>query len=80
MQMMAVGQRHLVIGHVVQLVVHVADGVEMDAGGDERHHREHQHRERVDVIADRNACSAAEFAQRVPIAGRWIWRTACLGK
>ncbi len=33
-QMMAVGERHFVVGDVVQLVVHVADGVEMDARGD----------------------------------------------
>ena len=43
-QVMAVGERHFVVGHVVQLVVHVADGVEMDARGDERDHREHQRR------------------------------------
>ena len=37
-QVMAVGQRDFVVGHVVQLVVHVADGVEVDARGDQRDH------------------------------------------
>ena len=43
-QVMAVGERDLVVDHVVQLVVHVADGVEVDARGDQRDHAEHQRR------------------------------------
>ena len=43
-QMLAVGERDFVVGHVVQLVVHVADGVDVDARGDERHHAEHRRR------------------------------------
>ena len=39
MEMLAVGECDFVIGEVVQLVVHVADGVDVDARGDERHHR-----------------------------------------
>ena len=43
MQVVAVGQRDFVIGHVVQLVVHVADGVHVNARGDERDHAKHGH-------------------------------------
>ena len=38
-QVMAVGERDFVVGHVMQFVVHVADGIEMNARGDQRHHR-----------------------------------------
>ena len=59
---------HFVVGDVVQLIVHVADGVEVDARGDERHHAEHRHGQRVDVVADRES-QLAEHAERIPIAG-----------
>ena len=52
-QVLAVGERDFVVGHVVQLVVHVADGVDVDARGDQRHHAEHRDGQRVDVVADR---------------------------
>ncbi len=67
MQVVAVGERHRVIVDVMQLVVHVTDGVEVDAGGDERHHRKHQHGQRVDVVADGDL-QLAELTQRVPVA------------
>jgi hypothetical protein len=51
----AVGQRHFVVGHLVQLVVHVAHGVEVNARGDQRHHAEHADGQRVDVVADRQS-------------------------
>ena len=43
------GQR---IGHFVQLFVHVAQRVDVDARGDERDHAEHGDGQRVDVVAD----------------------------
>ena len=46
------------IGHVVQLLVHVAKRVDVDARGDQRHHAEHGHRQRVDVVADRSAIAS----------------------
>ena len=56
-QVVAVGERDFVIGDVVQLVVHVADGVEVNARGDERHHAEHDDGQRVDVVADRRSAA-----------------------
>ena len=53
MQMLAIGEGHFMVGDIVQLVVHVAHRVEMDARSDQRDHREHDDRQRVDVIADR---------------------------
>ena len=64
----AVAEQHLVVGDVVQLVVHVADGIEMDARGDQRHHAEHDDGERVDVVADRDP-QRPELAQRVVLTG-----------
>ena len=62
-------ERHLVVDvRIVQLVVHVAEGVDVDARGDQRHHAEHRHREGVDVVADREL-QIAELAERVPVAG-----------
>ena len=68
MQMTTARQMHLMIGDVVEFVVHVARGIDVDAGGDEGHHHEHQHRERVDIPADREL-QAAALVKRVPIAG-----------
>ena len=48
----APGEVHLVVGDVVEFVVHVARRVDVDAGGDERDHHEHQHGQGVDVPAD----------------------------
>ena len=63
------GKRDLRIGPFVrQLVVHVADRVEMDARGDQRDHAEHDDRQGVDVVADRQL-QLAELAERVPVAG-----------
>ena len=67
-RVLAVGERHFVVGVFVQLVVHVAEGVNMDARRDQRHHAKHRHGERVDVVADREF-QIAELAERVPIAG-----------
>jgi len=58
---------HLVVGDVVELVVHVAGGVDVDAGGDERDHHEHQHGEGIDVPADREP-QPAPLVERVPVA------------
>ena len=67
-EMAAVGEVDLVVGDVVQFIVHVARRVDMDAGGNERDHHEHQHRQRVDVPADREPETPA-FVERVPVAG-----------
>ena len=67
MQVMAVGGHHLVVRVLMQLVVHVAEGVDMHAGGDQRDHAKHRHRERVDVVADREL-ERAPLAEGVPIA------------
>ncbi len=67
-QVLAVGERHFMVDHVVQLVVHVADGVDMNARGDQRDHAEHRNGQRVDVVADREF-QGAELGQGIPIAG-----------
>jgi len=67
MEMVAVGERDLVVGDLVQFVVHVARGVDVDASGDQGHHHEHQHREGVDVPPDREL-EPAPFVERVPVA------------
>ena len=51
-QVRAVFQRHFMVGHRVQFVVHVTERIEMDARRDQRHHAEHDHGQRVNVIAD----------------------------
>jgi hypothetical protein len=67
-QLAPVRQPHFVVGDRVQLVVHVAHRVEVDTGGDERHHAEHADGQRVDVVADRDA-QAAELREQVVFAG-----------
>ena len=49
------------VGDVVQLVVHVADGVEVDAGGDERHHAEHRPRSASRCSSRSSACSVPNW-------------------
>ena len=66
--MLAVGGRHGVFVKVVQLVVHIARGVDVYARGDERNHAKHEHGQRVDVIPDRQP-QVADLDERVPIAG-----------
>ena len=67
MEMAARRQMNLVIGDVVEFVVHVARGIHVDTGGDECHHHEHQHGQGVDVPADREReCTAV--VERVPVA------------
>ena len=68
-QMLAAGECDFVIHKVMQLVVHVADGVNVYARSDERDDAKHHKRQRIDVIADRDL-EVAEFAQRVPIAAK----------
>jgi hypothetical protein len=68
MQVLTIRIRHFMVRVIVQLIVHVAEGVDVNAGGDQRHHAKHRHGERVDVIADREL-QIAELAERVPIAG-----------
>ena len=51
----------------MQFVVHVASSIDMDAGGDERDHHEHQHCDRVDVPADRKPERTTRI-KRVPVA------------
>ena len=68
--------------YVVQLVVHVAEGVDVDARGDQRHHAEHGDGERVDVVADRElqACRtgpACTNRRRCRAAGRCCARACC---
>ena len=67
MQVPTVRQVHLVIGDIVKFVMHVARRIDMDAGGDERHDHEHQHRQGVDVPADREP-EVAALVERVPVA------------
>ena len=73
MERFAVGENDLRVGEVVQLVVHVAHGIKMDAGGDQRDHAKHADRERVDVVADRQF-QFAKLAKIVPIARVGLWR------
>ena len=72
-QVLAVCQFYLVVGVVVQLIVHVAEGVNMHARGDQRHHAKHDEGERIDVVADRER-EFAEDAQGIPIAGNVVGR------
>ena len=65
--MSAPRQMHLVIGHVVQFIVHVARSVDVNARRDERHDHEHQHRQSVDVPADRKPERPA-LVERIPVA------------
>ena len=53
----SVCERHFVVRDVVQFLVHVAHRVEVNARGDQRHHAEHHDRQRVDVVADRQAAA-----------------------
>jgi hypothetical protein len=75
-KVLAVAHGHLVIHDVMQLVVHVTGGINMNTRRDERHHAKHHHRERVDVVAD-GELQVAELRESVPIAGdvlRWAVR------
>ncbi len=63
--------------YIVQLIVHVADGINMNARGDERHHAEHHDGQRIDVIAD-GELQVAELSKRVPVAG-FVVRRAVRG-
>ena len=67
-QMMPVGERDFVVDDFMQLVVHVAVSVKVNQGRNQRHHREHQHGQRVDVVADRQL-QRAELAKLVQILG-----------
>ena len=67
-EVMTVRERHLVVGDVVQFVMHVPRRVDVDAGGDERDQHEHQDRERIDVPADRKF-EPPSLVERVPVAG-----------
>ncbi len=66
------GQVDFVVDVILELIAHVADGVDVDARGDERDHAEHGDGERIDVVADREA-EFAELAEGVPIAGEAGW-------
>ena len=64
-----VTQRDFMIGDRLFLFVHVAHRVEMDAGGDEGHHAEHDNGQGVDVIADGQP-QLAELAEQIIVAGQ----------
>ena len=59
-----------VIGVVMQLIVHVARRVDMNARRDQRDHAEHGDRERIDIVTDRQF-HRAEIGQRVPVTRDW---------
>ncbi len=69
----AVGERHQRVGHLVELFVHVAERIDVDAGGHQRDHAKHGHRQGIDVVAD-GQLQRAEAAQDVPIAAERGWR------
>ena len=60
------------------LVVHIANGINVNQGGDQGHHAEHAHRKRVDVVADVQTQSA-EFSQQVVLARDMSGTTAVAG-
>ena len=75
-QMFAVGQRHFVVGDVVQLIVHVADRVKVNASGDQRDHGEHADGQGIDVVADGDF-QRAELAERVKIGRVGLGQASC---
>ena len=67
MQMRSVGGVHLVVDMIFgPLVIHVPDREDVDAGGDQRDHREHHQRQAVDVVVDGDPqfAEAGEFVER----------------
>ena len=51
--MMPVARVSVVVDIFVgQLVRHITDSEDVNAGGDKRHHAEHQNRQAVDVVVD----------------------------
>ncbi len=68
MQVRSVSQLHLVVDVVFgPLVIHVPDGEDVDAGGDQRDHGEHHQGQAVDVVVDRES-QVAETGQFVETA------------
>lgn len=67
MQVPSRRQRDLMIRDVVEFVLHVADGIDVGARCDERHHHKQQHGQAVDVPADREHERRAAV-ERVPVA------------
>ena len=57
----------------MQFVVHVADGVEMNARSDQRDHGKHGEGQRVDKVTDGDL-ELAELPQLVPHAGNRLGR------
>ncbi len=49
---LTVGQRREHVEHLGKLAVHVADGINVDARGNQRNHAEHGQRQPIDVVAD----------------------------
>ena len=67
MEVVAVGQMHFMVGDIMQLVVHIPRGIDVDAGGDECDHHKHQHGQGIDIPTDRKLESPA-LIQGVPVA------------
>ena len=68
-EVLAVGQRNLVVDKIlVQFIVHVTQGVEVHARGNQGHHAEHHHRDGVDVVANREL-QVAKLTERIPVPG-----------
>ena len=66
-EMFAVLERYFVVRDVVQLVMHVAHRVEVNARSNQRHHAKHADGQAIDVVADRQL-QEAKATENVVVA------------